>query len=168
LEYSRTGRRGAPFQPVDMQSVLVQAKANLEAAICQNEAQIEVGPLPTVSGDQTQLVQLMQNLIDNALKFRRQEPPRIRVSSQSDDGGWQFAVEDNGIGVEAEHFDRIFQTFQRLHGREYPGTGIGLAICKKIVARHNGRIWLTSAFGEGATFYFTLPKSPDTALPTGA
>ena len=131
--------------------------ANLEASIRQQEAEIEVGPMPTVVGDQTQLVQLFQNLIGNAIKFRRQPPPRVRVTASRDGGCWQFAVEDNGIGIEKEHFDHIFQTFQRLHGPEYPGTGIGLAVCKKIIERHGGRIWLDSIVGQGTTFQFTLP-----------
>ena len=157
LEYSRAGRSRRPLEPVDMESVLVQARANLEASIREQEAQIEVGPMPTVIGDQTQLVQLFQNLIGNAIKFRRQPPPQVRVTASRDGGCWQFAVEDNGIGIEKEHFDRIFQTFQRLHGQEYPGTGIGLAVCKKIVERHGGRIWLDSVVGQGTTFRFTLP-----------
>ena len=98
--------------------------------------------LPTVIGDQTQLVQLFQNLLGNAVKFRRERSAAVRISASRNGGCWRFAVEDNGIGIAPEHFDRIFQTFQRLHGREYPGTGIGLATCKKIVERHGGRIWL--------------------------
>ena len=157
LEYSRSGSSRRPLEPVDMESVLVQARANLEASIREQGAEIEVGPMPTVVGDQTQLVQLFQNLIGNAIKFRRQPPPRVRVTASRDGGCWQFAVEDNGIGIEKEHFDHIFQTFQRLHGREYPGTGIGLAVCKKIIERHGGQIWLDSIVGQGTTFQFTLP-----------
>ena len=156
LEYSRAGRSLAPFHPVEMQSVLTQAVANLEAAIQKRNAEVEIGPMPTVVGDQTQLVQLLQNLIGNAVKFGGDESPRVRVGASPDAGGWRFAVEDNGIGIAKEHFERIFQTFQRLHGQEYPGTGIGLAICKKIVERHGGRIWLDSVVGKGATFHFTL------------
>jgi two-component system, sensor histidine kinase and response regulator len=158
LEYSRAGRSQQPLEPVDMQSVLTQATANLEAAIRQREARIEVGPMPAVAGDQTQLVELFQNLIGNAVKFCRDETPRVRVSASPDTGWWHFAVQDNGIGIEQEHFERIFQTFQQIHGAEYAGTGIGLAICKKIVERHGGRIWLDSAAGQGTTFYFTLPE----------
>jgi two-component system, sensor histidine kinase and response regulator len=159
LEYARAGRSREPFRRVDVQAVLTQATANLEASIRQEEARIEVGPMPTVIGDQTQLVQLLQNLIGNALKFCRGEKPWVRISASPDTGGWRFAVADNGIGIAEEHFERIFWTFQRLHGREYAGTGIGLAICKKIVERHGGRIWLESVPGEGTTFYFTLPDS---------
>jgi signal transduction histidine kinase len=164
LEYSRAARSRQPVQCVDMASVLVQARANLDASIREQEAQIEVGPMPSVVGDQTQLVQLLQNLIGNAIKFRRQPSPCVRVTASRDGGCWQFAVEDNGIGIEKEHFDDIFQTFHRLHGREYPGSGIGLAVCKKIVERHGGRIWLDSAAGQGTTFYFTLPDSEKTAF----
>jgi light-regulated signal transduction histidine kinase (bacteriophytochrome) len=156
LEYSRAACSRRPLQPVDMESVMVQARANLEAAIRAEGTQIEVDPLPTVFGDQTQLVQLLQNLLDNAIKFRREQSPLVRMTALRSGGCWQFAVQDNGIGIEPKHFDRIFQTFQRLHGREYPGTGIGLTLCKKIVERHGGRIWLDSIIGQGTTFHFTL------------
>lgn len=161
LEYSRAVSSQQPLQPVEMESVLVQARANLEASIREQGAQIEAGLMPTVIGDQTQLAQLLQNLIANAIKFRREPAPRVRLSASRDNGCWQFAVEDNGIGIEEEHFERIFQTFQRLHGQEYPGTGIGLAVCKKIVERHGGRIWLDSVVGQGATFQFTLADQPE-------
>ena len=157
LEYARAARSQQPLEQVDMESVVVQARANLEASIREEQATIEVGPMPTVMGDQTQLVQLLQNLIGNAIKFRRELPPCVRVTASRGDGCWAFAVEDNGIGIEAEHFVRIFETFLQLHGQEYPGTGIGLAVCQKIVQRHGGRIWLDSIVGQGTTFRFTLP-----------
>jgi len=115
-------------------------------------------PLPTVRGDEAQLAQLFQNLIGNAIKFRKPDtPPLVHVSAKKARKQWAFSVRDNGIGMEAKYFDRIFQIFQRLHTHaEYPGTGIGLAICKRIVERHGGRIWLESAPGEGTTFFFTL------------
>jgi two-component system, sensor histidine kinase and response regulator len=160
LEYSRAGRCVAPLRQVDMQAVLVQAMANLEGSIREHDAQIEVGPMPTVVGDRTQLVQLLQNLLGNAMKFRRDEPPRIRVSSSASQRGWRFAVEDNGIGIAEEHFEQIFRTFQRLCGPEYPGAGIGLSVCRKIVERHRGRIWLASTVGQGTTFYFTIADQP--------
>jgi two-component system, sensor histidine kinase and response regulator len=156
LEYSRVGRSLRPLRSVDMQSVLDQAMANLEGSIREQAAAIEVGPMPTVVGDQTQLVQLLQNLIDNGIKFHRDESPRLRVTAARIADGWQFAVEDNGVGIAEEYFEQIFRTFRRLHGREIPGTGIGLAICKKIVERHRGRIWPVSAVGQGTTFYFTI------------
>ena len=156
LEYSRAACSRQPLLPVDMQAVLVQARANLEATIQAQQAHIEVDSLPTVIGDATQLVQLLQNLLDNAIKFRRAQAPRVRLSACRNGGYWRFSVADNGIGIAAEHFERIFQTFQRLHGPEYLGTGIGLALCKKVVERHGGRIWLESIVGQGTTFQFTL------------
>ena len=157
LGYSRAVHSQQSLERVDMTGVLVQARANLDASIREHGTQIEVGPMPTVVGDQTQLVQLLQNLIGNAIKFCRQTSPWVRVTASRDGSCWQFAVEDNGIGIEKEHFDHIFQTFHRLHGQEYPGSGIGLAVCKKIVERHGGQIWLDSIAGQGTTFYFTLP-----------
>jgi light-regulated signal transduction histidine kinase (bacteriophytochrome) len=159
LEYSQAGRTRRPLQSVNMQSVVDQALANLDASIREHEARIDVGSMPTIHGDQTQLVQLFQNLIGNAITFRGKSPPSIHVSASRDTDFWEFAVEDNGIGIEKEHFERIFLTFQRLHGREYPGTGIGLAVCKKIIERHGGRIWLDSVVGQGTTFRFTLPMA---------
>jgi two-component system sensor histidine kinase/response regulator len=157
LEYSRAGRFQQSIELVDMGAVLVQAMANLEGSIKEQQTRIDVESMPTVIGDQTQLVQLLQNLLGNAVKFRRSEAPRVRVSASRDGGCWRFAVEDNGIGIASEHFERIFQTFQQLHGREYPGSGIGLATCKKIVERHGGRIWLDSVVDQGSTFFFTIP-----------
>ena len=166
LEYSGTGQSQQPLEKVDMESVVVQVMANIEALVRANEAQIEVQPLPAVMGDQTQLVQLFQNLLGNAIKFRRDESPKVRVWASSDDGCWRFAVEDNGIGIASEQFDCIFQAFRRAHGGDYPGTGIGLAICKKIVDRHGGRIWLDSVVGQGTTFYLTLPPfEPTCSVP---
>jgi two-component system, sensor histidine kinase and response regulator len=160
LEYSRAGRFAAPLRRVNMQAICGQAIANLEGSIREHDAEIEIGSLPGVTGDQTQLVQLVQNLLGNAIKFHGDERPRIRVIAAPVEDAWRFAVEDNGIGIEKEHFGRIFQTFQRLHGRHYPGTGIGLAVCKKIVERHRGQIWLVSTVGQGTTFYFTIANQP--------
>ena len=132
---------------------------NLAKSIEQSGAAITHDPLPTVIADEVQLTQLFQNLIANAIKFRGREAPRIHVSAARQGPQWIFAVRDHGIGIAPEHQERIFMIFQRLHHRsEYPGTGIGLAICKKIVERHGGRIWVESTPGEGATFYFTLTE----------
>ena len=159
LAFSRVGTQGQAFQPADCEVVLQMATSNLQVAIREAGAQITHDPLPTVMGDATQLVQLFQNLIGNALKFRREEPPKIHIRAEPKDGFWRLSVQDNGIGIESKYFDRIFAVFQRLHGRvAYPGTGIGLAICKKIVERHGGAIWVESEFGKGSTFRFTLPE----------
>jgi PAS domain S-box-containing protein len=158
LSYSRVGRKGQPFQPIDCEQALQMAMRNLQIAIQESGAQITHDPLPAVMGDATQLEQLFQNLLGNALKFRRDDPPKIHVGAKQKKGCWYLSVQDNGIGIEAQYFDRIFVVFQRLHGRSvYPGTGIGLAICKKIVERHGGEIWVESEFGKGSTFRFTIP-----------
>ncbi|MBI2380571.1 MAG: HAMP domain-containing protein [Gammaproteobacteria bacterium] len=159
LAYSRVDTRGKPFARVDMNQVLAGVLANLTMAIEESGAQVEAEPLPTVEADATQLMQLLQNLIGNAIKYRGEHQPLIRVSVEEGPGEWQFCVRDNGIGIETQYFERIFLIFQRLHTRdEYPGTGVGLAICKKVVERHGGRIWLESQPGQGAAFFFSLPK----------
>jgi signal transduction histidine kinase len=158
LQLSRLGTRETSLAAVDCEAVLDQALANLQASIAECCAQVTHGPLPTVRADSTQLIQLFQNLVGNALKFRGTETQNIHVSAEPKNGKWLFSVRDNGIGINPEHSDRIFGIFQRLHGRgEYPGTGIGLAICKKIVEGHGGQIWVDSEPGKGATFFFTLP-----------
>jgi light-regulated signal transduction histidine kinase (bacteriophytochrome) len=158
LAYSRVSTRGRPFAPTEVGPVLDQVLAGLHLVIAGNDAVITHDPLPTVPADEVQLAQLFQNLIENALKFRGEAPPRIHIGAKETDTGWQFAVRDNGIGFEQKYADRVFVLFQRLHTREeYTGTGIGLAICQKIVERHGGRIWVESEPGEGTTFYFTLP-----------
>jgi signal transduction histidine kinase len=157
LAYSRVSTRGRELVPCSTEAVLQAALANLRASIEESDAEVTHGALPAVQGDEAQLVQLFQNLIGNAVKFRGAEAPRIHVSAERDGDGWRFAVRDNGIGIDPEYADRIFVLFQRLHQRErYEGTGIGLAICKKIVERHGGRIWVESRDGAGATFFFTL------------
>lgn len=158
LDYSRVGTRGKEFTATDCSSVLGHAIANLGGAIESARALVTNDDLPVVQADAGQLMQLFQNLIGNAVKFHGQDPPRVHVSAQSRAGEWLFAVRDNGIGIEPEYAERIFVIFQRLHGfSEYPGTGIGLSICKKIVERHGGRIWVESKPGAGSTFYFTIP-----------
>jgi len=158
LAYSRVGTRGKDFEPTDCQALIDQALANLQAAIEESGAVITHEPLPTVIADASQLAQLFQNLIGNAIKFRGEEPPRVHISAKQKGDEWVFSVRDNGIGIDPQYAERIFVIFQRLHRRdEYPGTGIGLAICKKIVERHGGRIWVESEPGKGSTFYFTIP-----------
>jgi light-regulated signal transduction histidine kinase (bacteriophytochrome) len=158
LAYSRVGTRGGTFEPTDCSLVLRRTLDNLGIAIRESGADIQSDPLPVLTADRSQLVQLFQNLIGNAVKFRGGERPRIHVSARRNGIEWMFAVKDNGIGIDPKYFDRIFTIFQRLHGRaEYPGTGIGLAICKKIVERHGGRIWVESQPGKGSAFFFTMP-----------
>ena len=159
LAYSRIGRTETPKTPVDCAIVISNTLRYLQLAIEDHNAEIIVGNLPTVSGDDHQIGTLFQNLISNALKFHSDQPPKIEIqANQTDDGMWQFSVSDNGIGMKPKHTKRIFTIFQRLHTiEEYPGTGVGLAICKKIIDRHNGRIWVKSKPGKGATFFFTLP-----------
>jgi len=161
LTYSRVGRGQAPTQPTDLDDAFDRALANLHAAIEESGAAISAEPLPTVVADASQMTQLLQNLIGNALKFHGAEPVEVRVGAERHNGQWTFGVADNGIGIDPKHAERIFAIFQRLHTREeYPGTGIGLALCRKIVERHGGRIWVESEPGRGTTFRFTLPALP--------
>ncbi len=158
LTFSRVQRRGKSFVPVLAEMALNDALANLQMAITESAAEITHTALPAVLADPSQLTQLFQNLLGNALKFRSEEVPRIHISAERRADAWCFAVRDNGIGIGHDYFERIFVIFQRLHPRRtYPGTGIGLALCKKIVERHGGQIWVESHLGHGATFFFTLP-----------
>ena len=162
LQYSRVGTRGKPLMPTDAGVGFEAACANLKVAIEESDAEVTSDPLPVVMADENQLVQLFQNLIGNAIKFRGQKPPRIHVGAERRDGKWLFSVSDNGIGIEPQYLERIFLIFKRLHSRtEYPGTGVGLAVCKKIVERHGGKIWVESEPGKGSTFFFTLPDKED-------
>jgi signal transduction histidine kinase len=158
LAYARVGSRANPLKPTRSEEALGQALANLQTAIQESGAQVSHGPLPWVRGDAAQLVQLFQNLIDNAIKFRRDRSPVVQVEAHQQEREWVFSVRDNGIGIAPDYHQRIFIVFERLHNTgEYPGTGVGLAICKKIVERHGGRIWVESKLNEGATFCFSLP-----------
>jgi signal transduction histidine kinase len=159
LTYSRVGTRAQPLQPTDCMAVVEVVIRSVRVAIKESGTRVTYDPLPTVAGDATQLMQLFQNLIANAIKFRRDQGPEIHIHAEPEDGFWRFSVQDNGIGIAPEYFDRIFVMFQRLHSRStYSGTGIGLAICQKIVERHGGRIWVESTPGTGSTFQFTLPR----------
>jgi light-regulated signal transduction histidine kinase (bacteriophytochrome) len=159
LTYSRVSRLGKPFAPVNVESTLDIVLQNLQASIVENGAVVTHDKLPEVVADGGQLVQLFQNLIGNAVKFHGKEPPRIHVSARTGQTEYMFSVEDNGIGISPEYFDRLFKIFQRLHTREeYPGSGIGLAVCKRIVERHGGRIWIESEAEKNSTIYFTLSK----------
>jgi PAS domain S-box-containing protein len=158
LAFSRIGRSGRRREPTDCSGVLGRVLTDLKVTIEESGAVVTHGTLPEVMGDAAQLQQVFQNLISNAIKFRGQEPPRIHVSCERSGDDWLFSVRDNGIGIDPQYADRIFVIFRRLHSKaEYPGTGIGLAICRRVVERHGGRIWLESEPGKGSTFFFTLP-----------
>ncbi len=160
LAFSRIGRNRRERQNVDLEAVLDEAAENLKASIQESRAVLTRGKLPLVHGERSQLVQLFQNLIGNAIKFRGENAPRISISAESRGQECVFAVADNGIGIATEYRERVFEIFQRLHTRaEYPGNGIGLSICKKIVEQHGGRIWVESEPGQGATFKFILPAA---------
>jgi PAS domain S-box-containing protein len=165
LAYSRVGARDKNFKPVDAESSLKRALTNLRAAIQDSGTTVTQDKLPTIPCDEVQLAQLFQNLIGNALKFRKPDAaPAVHVGAADNGEEWEFTVRDNGIGIEPQYFERIFMVFQRLHNKdEYPGTGIGLAIVKKVVERHGGRIWVQSQLGAGATFHFTMPKEREAA-----
>lgn len=159
LIYSRVGTKGMPLELTDVHTVLGEAKNILGMAIYEAKAIITNDELPDVRADASQLVQLFQNLIGNAVKFRGEQYPHIHISARDEGQEWLFSVRDNGIGIDPQYADKLFIIFQRLHSRdEYPGSGIGLAICKKIIERHGGRIWFESELGKGTTFYFTFPK----------
>jgi signal transduction histidine kinase len=180
LAFSRVGRSGADLEPVDVEDVLAQALRQLSALIEDSEAEVTHDPLPTVRGDASLLVQLLQNLVGNGLKFRSEEAPRVHIGvrrvtgapgEMADDPMWEFACSDNGIGIDPQYEDKIFVIFQRLHGRDsYGGTGIGLAMCKKIVEHHGGRLWLDperpGSHGTGATFRWTLPVAAEDSADT--
>ncbi len=157
LAYSRVGTRGKGFEEVNLETVLARALENLQLALREKDAAVTHDPLPVVYGDVGQLTQVFQNLIDNAVKFRAEAQPRVHVSARLEEGDCVCSVRDNGIGIAPEFVNRLFVLFQRLHTRkDYPGTGIGLAICKRIVERHGGKIWVESRPGEGSTFFFQI------------
>lgn len=161
LQYSRAGEVAAStLRPVAVQTAVDDALTSLQGAISETKATVSVGPLPTVICDSLHLTQVFQNLIGNAIKYRSMEPPRISITATESATEWRFLVEDNGIGIPGQYQSQLFGIFKRLHGKEYPGTGIGLATCKKIVERYGGQIWVESAPGEGSKFFFTLPKAP--------
>ena len=162
LELSRVSTSGREAQPVDCSEAFAQAVADLRQTIDAAGAEVTCRPLPTVTGNPSQLAQLYQNLIANAIKFRSQAPPAVHVAAVREGDAWHVTIRDNGIGIPQGSLERIFEMFGRLHrASEYPGTGIGLAICKRIVERHGGRIWATSEPGAGSTFHFTLPAMPE-------
>ncbi len=158
MEFSRIGRHGTELQTVDCKAIIEKVTRNLQAAIQESGAVICYDDLPTLLADESQLLQVFQNLIGNAIKFRGADPPVIRVRASRVAQEWEFTVSDNGIGISPENAETIFVIFKRLHTRaEYPGNGIGLSICKKIIEHHGGKIWVEPGRGQGSTFKFTLP-----------
>ncbi len=160
LAYSRVGTRGKNFEKVDLEAALAQALENLHLAVKEKKAIVTHDPLPSAYGDSGQLTQVFQNLIDNAIKFAREQPPTVHITAEIEGGECFCSVKDHGIGIASEFLNKLFMLFQRLHTRkEYLGTGIGLAICKRIIERHGGKIWVESNPNEGSTFYFTIPTT---------
>jgi chemotaxis family two-component system sensor kinase Cph1 len=160
LAYSRVGTSEYALERVDLAALVEDTLAGMRASVSESGAIVTHEGLPTVTGDPRQLRQLFQNLISNGIKFVKEGPPRIEVSARKDGREWRFSVADNGIGIDPQHADRIFAVFKRLHGRDaYPGSGIGLSICKRIVERHQGRIWVERNEGGGSRFCFTIPTA---------
>jgi light-regulated signal transduction histidine kinase (bacteriophytochrome) len=167
LTYSRIERWGDAFEDADCSEIIQEVLKNLEVQIENSGGTIKTDRLPIITGDRTQLVQLFQNLISNALKYRNEKNPKVHIGVKKNGNRWLFHVKDNGIGINPRYAKKIFMIFQRLHNREtYSGTGVGLAICKKIVERHNGKIWVESQEGKGAAFYFTIPDTLDKNAPS--
>lgn len=163
LSYAQVGTESRQFSMVPLEAAVQEAMTNLTQRISETKAGIHVGDLPSIRGDHVLLVQLFQNLIGNALKFRRADAPAVRVEAEPDGSGWVISVADNGIGISPQNRDRIFGVFQRLHAQdEYEGSGIGLATCRRIIDHHGGRIWVESEPGVGSTFRFALPQAPQT------
>ena len=159
LSLARLDSQAMPWRPVALQATLDEVLTQLSLRVRESGATVTHDELPTVQGDARQLSQLLANLVGNALKFRGERAPQVHVGAERQGSGWRISVRDNGIGIEPRYFERVFQMFQRLHLRsDYEGTGIGLAICKKVVERHGGRIWVESRPGEGSAFHFSLPK----------
>jgi light-regulated signal transduction histidine kinase (bacteriophytochrome) len=160
LAYARLGDSTARVCAVNMDRALADARQNLELSIAESGVELSIGQLPMVTGIFSQLSTLFQNLLENAIKFKSERPLAVRVEAFELPEGWEFSVTDNGIGIESKHLAAVFQVFRRLHSRDkYPGTGIGLAMCRRIVERHEGQIWLESMPGEGTTVRFRLPRS---------
>lgn len=167
LAYSRAGTERIEKRPASFRDIVERALANLDLAIRESSAVVRYGDLPVIQADEIKLTLVVQNLIGNSIKFRKADtPPEIAVTATPRDSEWVFAIDDNGIGFEPKYADRIFQMFQRLHGvNNYTGNGIGLAICRRIIEHHGGRLWAESEPGAGSTFFFTLPFSGATAKP---
>jgi signal transduction histidine kinase len=159
LAYSRVGTQAVEFENVDLNQIVDAAAEGLAEVIAESGATIRKQSLPVISGRSLQLIQVFQNLISNAIKYRSDKPPEIIISAVERPEAWEIAVADNGIGIPHDHYDRIFGLFKRLHGRDVPGTGLGLALCRRIVEAHGGHIWVESEPGRGSTFRIALPKT---------
>lgn len=163
LQYSRVEMREDPFEPVDLETVLEDVRDDLQIQISASHAEITIEPLPRVHGDSDQLHQVFQNLLTNAIQYSGEEPPSVHVSAEQNGTDWIVSVQDDGIGIDPKDTERIFDVFDRLHSpEEYDGSGIGLAVCQRIIERHDGEIWAESEPGEGSTFSFTLPTVGET------
>jgi len=162
LYFSRVDSEASPPMPIDLREVFDEVARMLSGNAKENEVQVTRSELPVVTGDRTQLTQLMMNLINNGIKYRSQQPPRIHVWAERNGAEWLISIRDNGIGIEPRHQEQIFEIFKRLHSPQaYPGTGIGLAVCRRIVHRHGGRIWVDSEPGKGSVFHFTIPMEAE-------
>jgi light-regulated signal transduction histidine kinase (bacteriophytochrome) len=160
LEFSAFSSKPAcSIEPTSAESALEVVLDDLRGMIVESNAVVEAGPLPLLHMDRTSLIQLLQNLVANAIRYRSAASPRIQISARQEEGHWHICCSDNGIGIPAEFSERIFEPFKRLHGQEIPGSGIGLALCKKIVERYGGRIWVESIVGQGSTFHFRIPDA---------
>lgn len=161
LSYARIQACGDAFEPVSLEKILAETLEGLRLVLEESGAAVTHGPLPVVQADPVQMGQLLSNFIGNALKFQGPDPPVVHLRAERQGAEWVFSISDNGIGIDSQYFERIFLVFQRLHGRaDYSGTGIGLALCKRIVERHGGRVWVESEAGRGSVFFFTLPAPP--------
>ncbi|MDH3582994.1 MAG: response regulator [Phycisphaerae bacterium] len=161
LSYARLDTHGRPFESVDCNAVVDDTLQQLKSSVEDSQADVQRAELPVLMGDRSQLTQVFQNLISNAIKFRGNGPPKVAIGVEEGDGNWVFYVRDDGIGFDPSQHDQLYGMFKRLHTRdEYPGTGVGLALCRKVIQRHGGRIWAESEPGQGSTFYFTIPR-PD-------
>jgi light-regulated signal transduction histidine kinase (bacteriophytochrome) len=162
LSYSRVDARSRPFTRISFLDIVNDALILLESSIHDSGGQVACGKLPIVMGDRSQLVQLMQNLIGNGLAYRSDTPPHIHISAKRSAKDWIFSISDNGIGIDPKHYEQIFEIFKRLHNqKDKPGTGIGLAVCRRVVNRHGGKIWVESEPGHGSTFHFTIPEGTE-------
>lgn len=162
LEYSRVETQGTPLEPVDLEEIAGQAREDLDIRIRETDADVDIGSLPRVAGDPDQLRQVFQNLLENAIQYSGDDPPEVDISAERNGASWTVSIRDEGVGIEPDEQDRVFNVFHRLDGSDgNTGSGIGLALCERIVERHGGEIWVESTPGDGSTFSFTLPPESE-------